>query len=111
MKIIAILAMTKTGLIGSRNGLPWHIPEDLRRFKKLTTGHIVIMGKNTYFSLPESVRPLPHRKNIVLSSSPIIGVDTYGSIDKLLSDLQNIPNNSKVFVIGGASIYHQFFER
>lgn len=59
MKIIAILAMTSSRLIGNENGLPWNIPEDLRHFRERTQGNVVVMGRKTYFSLPKNVRPLP----------------------------------------------------
>lgn len=88
MEIIAVLAMTDSLLIGSKNGLPWHLPEDMKRFKELTTDGIVIMGKTTYFSLPPKFRPLPNRRNIVLSASAIEGVETFESIEVLLSSLE-----------------------
>jgi dihydrofolate reductase len=53
MQITAILAMDNSRLIGAANKLPWHIPEDMKRFQQFTKGHIVVMGKNTYFSIPE----------------------------------------------------------
>lgn len=59
--------MTEERLIGKDGQLPWHIPEDLKHFQNLTKGKIVIMGKNTYYSLPEKYRPLPKRRNIVLT--------------------------------------------
>lgn len=71
MKIIAVLAMTESLLVGSQNGLPWHIPEDMKRFRELTMSSVVIMGRATYFSLPLQFRPLPGRRNIVLSHEPI----------------------------------------
>jgi dihydrofolate reductase len=81
MKIIAILAMDEHCLIGSNQSLPWHIPEDMKRFREFTTGHTVLMGKNTYFSLPENVRPLPNRRNIVITRSDIPEVETFTDID------------------------------
>lgn len=107
MKITAVLAMTEHCIIGNKNSLPWHIPEDLRRFRELTTGGVVIMGKNTYFSLPESVRPLPNRRNIVFSADEIAGVECVTSLDALTSLLAH--ETRPIFVIGGASIYNQFF--
>ena len=65
---IAIAAMTADRLIGKNNTLPRYIPEDLKRFKKLTTGHTVVMWRKTYESLPETFRPLPNRHNSVISS-------------------------------------------
>lgn len=71
MKIIAILAMTDKGIIGHDNSLIWNIPEDMKHFRELTSGNVVIMGKNTYFSLPEKFRPLPNRRNIVFTHGSI----------------------------------------
>ena len=110
MQIIALLAMDEQLLIGKKNGLPWHIPEDLKRFKDLTLGNIVIMWKNTYFSLPEKVRPLPGRHNIVFSKDPIEGIETYQDIDTFLEKYW-VGKVWKIFLIGWASLYNQFFQR
>ena len=80
--------MDHARLIGSNNSLPWHIPEDLRRFREFTTGYTVLMGKNTYFSLPEKVRPLPNRRTIVMTRGQIDGVETFSSIDEFLKSMQ-----------------------
>lgn len=71
MEIVAVLAMTESLLIGARQGLPWSLPEDMRHFREITNRGVVIMGRNTYLSLPERFRPLPGRRNIVLSMSPV----------------------------------------
>lgn len=102
--IHAIVAMTSEGVIGKRNDLPWKLKGDLPRFKRLTTGHTVIMGRNTYNSIG---RPLPNRHNIVLDfeKRPIPGAMVCGSIEEAL---QLAGSQSKeIFVIGGASIYEQ----
>lgn len=83
MKITAILAMTNEGIIGKNNSLPWNIPEDLKRFKELTTDQVVIMGRNTFFSLPEKFRPLPNRRNIVFSSEKIANIETVENFEEL----------------------------
>lgn len=88
MKITAILAMDESLLIGKKDGLPWHIPEDLKRFNSLTRGHIVVMGRNTYFSLPEKYRPLPHRRNIVITREAIDGIETFSSIENFLDAMK-----------------------
>jgi dihydrofolate reductase len=88
MHITAILAMDSTLLIGASNKLPWHIPEDLKRFQQFTKGHIVVMGKNTYYSIPESHRPLPNRRNIVITREPIMGVECYPNIDAFLAAME-----------------------
>lgn len=68
-EVIAIAAMDENRVIGYKNDLPWNLPEDLKHFSKLTTGHTVLMGKNTYYSLPKKYRPLPNRLNVVFSTS------------------------------------------
>lgn len=110
MKIIAVLAMTDTLLIGSKNGLPWHLPEDMRHFKELTKGWVVVMGKTTYFSLPESFRPLPGRRNIVLTRTPIEGITCFDDIDTLVRTL-SAEGVENIYIIGGAQIYDTFFAR
>jgi dihydrofolate reductase len=102
VKIILIAALTRARVIGRGGKLPWHLPEDLRRFKQVTTGHTVLMGRKTYEAIG---RPLPHRRNVVLSSHPIPGVETYSAI---ADALQALAGEEKVFVIGGGEIYRQF---
>ena len=80
--------MDKQCLIGSNQALPWHIPEDMKRFRELTTGYAVLMGKNTYFSLPEKVRPLPNRRNIVITRSGISEIETFSDIDECIESLK-----------------------
>ena len=109
MKITAILAMTEKRLIGRDNELAWHIPEDLVHFKNLTLGQVVIMGRNTFFSIPEKFRPLPGRRNIVLTREKIDNIDCFSGISEMLRALEN--EQRKIFVIGGASLYNQFFEK
>ena len=65
-----IAALARNGVIGNNNALPWHLPEDLKHFKELTTGHAVIMGRKTWESLPARFRPLPGRQNIVVTRDP-----------------------------------------
>ena len=105
-KISIIVAIAQNNAIGKDNKLLWHISNDLKRFKKITKGHQVIMGKKTYESLPNG--PLPNRKNIVISddkNDKFEGCITVYSIDEAL-DLCNETEES--FIIGGASIYKQF---
>jgi dihydrofolate reductase len=99
MKLIIIAAIARNRVIGKKGKIPWHIPEDLLRFKRLTTGHPVIMGRTTYNSLE---RPLPHRLNIVITSTMINGIKSYPSLDFALQSLKNEP---QVFVIGGAKLF------
>lgn len=81
--------------------MPWDIPEDLHRFMTLTLGHVVLMGRKSFESLG---KPLPKRKNVVVSSRPITGVETYASIDAALNALRN---EEVVYVIGGGEIFAQ----
>ena len=106
MKIHLIWAQDNNGGIGKDNKLPWHISEDLINFKKLTLNKPIIMGRKTWDSLPK--KPLPRRRNIVLSSKKVAGVESYNSIESCLKSLKN-DNLTDVFVIGGEMIYKSFF--
>ncbi len=99
--ISIIVAVAENGVIGDRNTLLWHISEDLRRFKRLTTGHPVVMGRKTCESLG---RPLPNRRNVVItrSETEIAGCEVVHSLDEALA---LFPADEEVFVIGGAQIY------
>ena len=96
-----IAAVAENGVIGDRNTLLWHISEDLRRFKALTTGHPVVMGRKTYESLG---RPLPNRTNVVITRQPlaIVGCTVVHSLEEASA---LFPADEEVFVIGGAQIY------
>jgi len=99
---IAVAAMADNRVIGRDGGLPWHLPEDLRFFKNLTSGETVLMGRKTFESIG---RPLPKRRNLILSRSlrAVSGdVDLFSSIGDLV---QALGADEKVFVIGGAEIY------
>ncbi len=102
MRISLIAAMSRNRVIGMDNQLPWHLPEDLRRFRALTSGHPVIMGRKTFASIG---KPLPHRQNIVISRQKgleIAGAAVLSSLDEAFSCCAS---NEEVFVIGGAEIY------
>ncbi len=105
MKLAIIAAIARNRAIGKGGQLPWHISEDLQRFKRLTTGHPIVMGRKTFASLG---KPLPHRRNVVLSRTPIAGVETFSSVDDALAALAH---EDLVFVIGGGEIYAQLLER
>lgn len=106
MKISIIVAIASNNAIGKNNDLLWHISKDLKRFKTLTEGHYIIMGKKTYFSLP--VRPLKNRTNMVITDVEGEQVDdclmAY-SIEDAISKMDLVQEN---FVIGGGSVYRQF---
>ncbi|HEX2968153.1 MAG TPA: dihydrofolate reductase [Bacteroidales bacterium] len=104
--ISIIAALSDDNGIGRNNDLLWKIPDDLKRFKKLTTGNTVIMGKKTWESLPS--KPLPGRKNIVITDIPgeqIEGAVTAFSIEDAVAKCEK---NGQAFIIGGGSIYRQF---
>jgi dihydrofolate reductase len=101
-----IAAVAENNVIGRNNDLIWHISEDLQRFKKLTLGHPIIMGRQTYESLP--VKPLPNRRNIVISRSNSLkagGVELAKSIEEAIELCRE---DEEVFVCGGAEIYRLF---
>lgn len=103
MNINIIACISQNRGIGHDNQLLYHIAEDLKRFKTLTTGHTILMGRKTYESLPNGA--LPNRRNIVVSKShpPIKGCEIYSSIATALHHC----SKEEIFVIGGASIYAQ----
>lgn len=94
-------------VIGNEGKLPWHIPEDLKRFKELTLGHPIIMGKNTFRSIG---RVLPGRTNIVLADAPWEapeGVEMAFSLEDAFERAKSFPGNEEIFVIGGGMVYRE----
>ena len=108
MHIHLIWAQDANAAIGKAGTLPWHYPEDLKNFKKLTIGNTIIMGRKTWDSLP--IKPLPNRHNIVISSKNQFNVDSYTSIDLCIQDLKKNKSINDVFIIGGMSIYKYFYK-
>jgi len=104
--ISIIVAVSENLGIGNNNELLWHLSEDLRRFKKLTFGKTVIMGKRTWESLPK--KPLPGRKNIVLTDVPGENIEGAVTVYSIEDALNSCDKGEEIFVIGGASIYRQF---
>lgn len=104
MTINIIAAVAKNRAIGKDNRLIYWLPNDLKRFKQLTTGNTIIMGRKTFESLPKGA--LPNRRNIVLSRSTkeLPGCDCYPSLKEALAHCQD---DEQLFIIGGASIYKQ----
>ncbi|MEI8008007.1 MAG: dihydrofolate reductase [bacterium] len=91
-----IAAMASNRIVGKDNKLPRHYSADLQHFKKVTSGHIVVMGYNTFLSIG---RALPNRRNIILSQQPVEGVETYDSIEAMMKQLE--PENiDQIFIIG-----------
>lgn len=104
MKLIFLAALTKNRVIGKNRAVPWDIPADMQRFKRMTLGHVVLMGRGTYDTLST---PLTNRRNVVLTSRKIDGVETYATIADALNVLEN---EEEVFVIGGSQIFAQLLE-
>jgi len=102
--LVLIAALAANRVIGADNTLPWHLPEDLKHFKALTSGHTVIMGRKTWESLPIRVRPLPGRQNIVITRDPAY-LATGAEVAHSLGDALVKVNSSTAFVIGGAELY------
>ena len=107
-----IVAIGKNSEIGKGNKLLWYIPEDLKNFKEITTGKTVIMGRKTFESIG---RPLPNRKNIVLSkngdkeSFEQKGIELYQNLENLIADYKN--SEEEIFIIGGEQIYKEFLQK
>ena len=97
-----IVAMSKNKVIGDSNSLIWHLPEDLKRFKQLTTGNTIIMGRKTYESIG---RPLPNRRNIIITRDLNYFVDGCEVVNSLEEAL--LLSNNDCFIIGGGEIYRQ----
>ncbi len=106
MSISIIVAVAKNNAIGKDNKLLWHLSEDLRRFKRLTTGHTIVMGKNTYYSLPR--RPLPNRRHIVITDVAGEQIDDCVMAYSIGEAISKMEPGEESFIIGGASIYRQF---
>ena len=106
-KVALIVAMSEDGTIGDKGRIPWHISDDLKRFKRLTMGHPIIMGRKTYESLG---KPLPGRTNIVLSRSASYraaeGVLVFRELDAALSHCRQ-QGEGFVFIVGGGDVYRQ----
>lgn len=100
--IAIVVARSANGVIGRDGGLPWHLPSDLRRFRELTTGGTVVMGRRTYESLPDRFRPLPGRRNVVVSRSGCEAPEVHGSLEDALAAC-----GGDCFVIGGGEVYAQ----
>jgi dihydrofolate reductase len=109
MIISLIAALSENRVIGREQGLPWHIPTDLKRFRKITSGHPVVMGRKTFDSVG---KPLPNRINVVISRNlnlQIAGVQVVASLDDALRLFEN--TDEEVFVLGGGEIFNQAIGR
>jgi len=111
--ISLVVAMARNRTIGAGGKLPWHLPEDLKRFKRVTTGHPIVMGRKTFESIG---RPLPGRTNIVVTrdaAKAIPGCRVAGSLDEALAlaAAPDVPGSGEVCVVGGGEIYRQALPR
>jgi dihydrofolate reductase len=107
--IAIVVAHTSNRVIGRDGGLPWRLPADLRRFRELTRGSTVVMGRRTFESLPDAFRPLPERRNLVLSGDPAFrppGAEVFDSLDAALAAC-----DGDCFVIGGEVTYRDALSR
>lgn len=105
MRVSLVAAVARGGVIGRNGTIPWRVPEDMRRFRELTLGHPVVMGRLTWDSLPARFRPLPGRRNVVVTRDPAWqadGAERAASLEDALRLLEGLPH---VFVIGGAQLY------
>lgn len=106
--ISLIAAVARNGAIGKDNQLLWHLPEDMRYFRETTRGKPVIMGRRTWESLPDAFRPLPGRRNVVVSRNATFqapGATLVGSLDEAIQLTKDTAD--EVFIIGGAELYRQ----
>lgn len=108
MILSIIVAAAENNVIGNKNALIWHIPADLKHFKRLTTGHPVIMGRKTFESIGKA---LPHRRNIVISRNPDFrpeGCEVAGGIPEAL---RLVETEEEVFIIGGGTLYQEMWDK
>lgn len=111
MEVVAVAAVARNGVIGAGGAIPWHVPGDLPRFKKITKGHVLIMGRKTYDSIG---RPLPGRSTVVITrnrSWSADGVETVGSLESALVRAAEIDPHGPIFIAGGGDIYRAALSR
>ncbi len=105
-ELVLIAAVARNGVIGDGERMPWHLPEDLAFFREATRGRPVIMGRRTWQSLPERFRPLPARRNLVVSRDAAFqapGAEVVDSLDAALEQVRD--DGGRVFVIGGEQLF------
>jgi dihydrofolate reductase len=112
MRVSILVAIAANGVIGREGKLPWHLPDDLKRFREITMGHPVIMGRRTWESI---ARPLPGRQMIVVSRQPgydtgVEGIHVASSLDEAL-EIARLWGSDEAFVIGGAELYREALPR
>lgn len=109
MVLSLIWAMAENRVIGRDGGLPWHLPDDMRHFKRTTSGHLVIMGRKTFASM--GGRPLPGRRNVVVSRDRTLQIDGATVAHDLDAALALAADDEQVFVAGGAALYQEALPR
>ena len=103
LNLTCVVAHARNRVIGKANAMPWHLSEDLKRFRRITTGRPVVMGRRTFETL---ARPLPERRNIVLSRDPAFTAPGCEVVHGL-NELHGLVGDHECMVIGGAEVYHQ----
>jgi dihydrofolate reductase len=105
MTLSLVVAASSNNVIGRDGGLPWHLPDDLRQFKRLTTGKAVIMGRSTYESIG---RPLPDRRNIVMTRNADYVADGCDVVSSVSEAMDAVEGAEEVMIIGGGQVYRDF---
>lgn len=113
MQLSLIAAVSANGVIGSDGHVPWYLPEELKHFKRTTTGHTVIMGRKTFESIKSKIKnPLPNRTNVVITRQPnyqaLPGVEVYHDVASAIAAHATEP---EIFIIGGGEIYRQTIDQ
>lgn len=111
MQLILIAAVARDGAIGRAGLMPWHLPQDLAHFKRTTLGCPVVMGRKTWESLPPRFRPLPGRRNVVVTRNPAWQAEGAEAAASLDAALERLRDQARVFVIGGGELYAQALPR
>ena len=105
--ITLIAAAAQNNALGKDNDLLWHLPDDFKRFKQLTTGHYIVMGRKTFESFP---KPLPNRTHVIITRQNDYLVEGCMVVNSLNEAIKKSPKNEEVFIIGGGEIYNQSIE-
>lgn len=109
MKISLIAAMSQNRVIGKNNDLPWRLPDDMKYFQKTTKGHVVIMGRKNFDSLPANFKPLPNRTNVILTRNKDLvaeGCEIFTELAKAVNFAKDC-KEEELFIIGGGEVYKQ----
>ncbi len=107
-KLSLIVAISRNGIIGKDNKLPWRLSIDLKRFRTLTMGHHIIMGRKTFESIG---RLLPGRKTVIVSRNPQYRFEGAATVDSVDAAIESCDHDPEIFFIGGAELYRQAFDR